>query len=204
MERKSTLKDVAESKGALIKMEESTENINIEISDISLNANTAKETDEEKSVTKEQELENEKKSANDEESKSKSNASVGDTQTEFVDIWHAQNAFLDRIYGIKFPYLTDLYQRYKDEGDNNYIGIAKEIYSEFIDDDAIHVCNLSAQTRLGISEFIQNLDDKADGKDPTQIEQYLVVFNPAILEIWNLMNSVFNFQYRQHLKKKNR
>ena len=121
---------------------------------------------------------------------------------EFKDIWHQNAPFYDKLFGLKFPYLQQLHERYGQQK-NNYVAIAKEIYSEFIHEDAIHVCNISYSTRENITNFIQSIDDNLDLEyinSPTEIEKYLLVFNYAICETWNLMNSVYNFQYRQHLK----
>lgn len=142
-------------------------------------------TDESDKKTSEAEIEENKKS-----------------EFEFKDIWHQNNPFYDQLYGLKFPYLQDLHDRYKQEK-NNYTAVAKEIYSEFIHEDAIHVCNISYLTRENITNFIQSIDDNLDLEQmnsPTEIEKYLLLFNGAICETWNLMNSVYNFRYRQHLK----
>ena len=98
---------------------------------------------------------------------------------EFKDIWHQSNPFYEKLFGLKFPYLQDLHVRYGNSRES-YTEIAKEIYSEFIHEDAVHVCNIGWQTRGNITKFIQeidNMDPETDINSPVEIEKYLLLLS---------------------------
>ena len=126
---------------------------------------------------------------------------------EFKDVWYdTNNENQQRLYQLRFEYLGDLYGQYR-ESLQNVVEIksaAFHIYDQFIADNSLHTINISADCRDKIKEHIHRINIMNYSLDDSRLEriitELLTLFNESIIEIWWLMDSVYRFQYLNHIK----
>ena len=122
-----------------------------------------------------------------------------ESNTPLEDIWYdTKNQHQKRLYELKFEYLTDLYDKYGKKMTNlsKIKSVALDIYSQFVEENSIDTINISATCRDTIKQHMSNI------QSIDRIEDFLEIFNESIIEIWWLMDSVYRFQYLNHVKDK--
>lgn len=94
------------------------------------------------------------------------------------------------LFAIRFDYIDGLYQNCTPNDKLTVHEIAKDIYNRFIISNALYEINLSYETRQALNEFFNS------GEENKTIEEYLVVFNESIYEVYTLLKSVYLFQFK--------
>ena len=111
-----------------------------------------------------------------------------------------------RLFQLRFEYLSDLYGQYRETMQNGMEikSAAFHIYNQFIAEHSLHTINISADCRDKIKRHIHRINTMNYSLDDTGLEQIitelLTLFNESIIEIWWLMDSVYRFQYLNHIK----
>ena len=116
---------------------------------------------------------------------------VSNGELEFYDKWCPEG--MENVFGVKFEYIDGLYESCTSNKNIAIDDIAMDIYNKFIATDGLYQVNISGFNR---HEIIVFFNKNMDSDDNRKIEDYLIVFNNAIVEVYNLLKSVYAFQFK--------
>ena len=109
---------------------------------------------------------------------------------EFYDEWCPTG--LVNAFALKFKYIHGLYQSVTPNEKNTMYDIALDIYNTFISTDGLYQVNISGFNRHQLTGFFnEKTDDNA-----RKIEDYLIVYNDSVIEVYDLLKTVYAFQFR--------
>lgn len=109
-----------------------------------------------------------------------------------VDVYCDGRVFLRHIYSASFEYIPDIYDKCRRQTMNE-TGI--EIYDNFIAFESVNEINISGSNHEQLIDFFVNSDNNDDINEIKTIEDYLLIFNNSIWEVYALLDSVYRFRF---------
>ena len=114
---------------------------------------------------------------------------IANTDSDRKDEWMPKGVKWSNVFSLSFNFVDGVYEscQIQPNDTDSVFNTALDIYNQFVIREAMHEVNITAEQRDELDEFFKSNEH--------DIEEYLVIFNESLMEVYALMTTIYRFQY---------